>query len=344
MTCLFVPKKRPGIPKASLGLFLFLLSAAPFLFLSASCRLYRLEKKLDPVNAEFVSKVRYIITRKERKVFLELPDSEKKAFRENFWEIRDPDPDTEENEFKMTYFNRIEDANDLFVSDGIPGWLTDRGRIYILFGPPFERVTYAMGSGSDNKSREIWYYGSFPVIFVDSENTGQFKLITYNLTGLRSLNLMYLHVLSKAQGQALEAPEKARDFFDFNWRIKKDIIAENRIESTIEIDIPYNSIWLNAEGEILKTVLDVRLELKDSEDNIIWSYENAYEVASRDEELSELKGKKYKIKIPFILNQISTGLPPGKNLLYAVVRNRTGNEEAKKVMEVKMTKKEVMIF
>lgn len=324
--------------------FLFFFTTTSFLLLFSSCRLYRLEKKLNPVNAEFLSKVRYIITRNERKRFLELPDSEKKAFRENFWEIRDPDPDTEENEFRMEYFNRIEEANNLFVSDGIPGWLTDRGRIYILFGPPFERITYPIGSDPGSRSREIWYYGSFPVVFVDSTNTGQFKLVTLDLTQIRSYNLMYLHELSKAQHKALEAPEKARDFFDFNWRIKKGIIAEDRIESTIEIDIPYNIIWLNAEDEILKTVLDVELELKDSEDNIIWRYEDAFEVTAKDDELGKLKGKKYKIEIPFILNQNSTGLPEGRNLLYAVVRNRTGNEEAKKVMEVKMTKKEAKIF
>ena len=327
------------MPKIFLVSFLFFFTATSFLFLFSSCRLYRLEKKLNPVNAEFLSKVRYIITRKERKIFLELPDSEKKAFRENFWEIRDPDPDTDENEFKMEYFNRIETANELFVSDGIPGWLTDRGRIYILFGPPYERMTYAMGSASGNRSREIWYYGTFPVVFIDSENTGQFKLVTYDLTSLRSLNLNYLHAISKAQNQARGIPEETKDFFDFNWRIKKYIIAENRIEGTIEIDIPYNVIWLNAEGEILKTVLDVELELKDSEDNIIWRHEDAFEIAAKDEELGKLKGKKYKIEIPFILDQNSTGLPQGRNLLYAVVRNRSGNEEAKKVMEVKMTKK-----
>lgn len=67
------------------------------------------------MNAEFLSKVRYIINKKERKIFLELPDSEKERFKDEFWERRDPDPETEENEFKMEYFNRIEKANDLFM-------------------------------------------------------------------------------------------------------------------------------------------------------------------------------------------------------------------------------------
>jgi GWxTD domain-containing protein len=340
MTYLFVSRKRSATPRAYLGIFLILLSAASFLFLFSACRLYRLERRLDPANAEFLSKVRYLITRKERKIFLELPDSEKEAFRDNFWEIRDPDPYTEENELKMEYLERIETASELFVGEGKAGWLTDRGRIYILFGPPYERITYAMGSYPTNRNREIWYYGSFPVIFIDTANTGQYKLVTYDLTGLRSYNLMYLHEFSKAQDQALEAPEKARESFDFNWRIKKDIIAENRTEGIIEIDIPYKMIWFNADGDILKTVLDVELELKDSEDNIVWKHEEAFEVAVNDEELRKMMGKKYKIEIPFILSQDLTGLRKGKNLLYAVVRNRSGNEEAKKVMEFKMIKEQ----
>ncbi len=74
-----------------------------------------------------------------------MPPSERKNFREEFWKRRDLDPSTEENEFKMEYFNRIEKANDLFISEGRPGWLTDRGSIYILLGPPMNRLTYPMG-------------------------------------------------------------------------------------------------------------------------------------------------------------------------------------------------------
>jgi GWxTD domain-containing protein len=330
------------MPKSLLRLFL-LMSTSLFL-LFPSCRLLRLERRLDPESSEFLSKVRYIITRKERKIFLESPASEREKFKENFWEIRDPDPDTEENEFKMEYFERLDTADELFMGEGKPGWLTDRGWIYILFGPPLERITYTPGSGSINSGREIWYYGSFPVVFVDSSNTGQYKLITYDLTGLRDYNLMYMHEFSKAQGQALSAPDKARDSFDFNWRIRKKVIAENRIEGIIEIEIPYNAIWLHAEDEILKTVLDVELVLKDLEDNVIWRFEDAFEIAARDEELGGMKGKKHKIEIPFFLNQDLAGLRLGKNLLYAVVRNRTGNEEAKKVMEFKIAKQEIALF
>lgn len=286
------------------------------------------------MNAEFLSKVRYIITRKERKIFLELPDSEKEAFREEFWEIRDPNPDTEENEFKIEYFDRIETADELFVSEGRPGWLTDRGRIYVLFGPPWERITYPMGSNPESRCSEIWYYGSFPVIFVDSTCTGQYKLVTYDLTELRDLNLMFMHELSKAQDRAQQTiVGDEEDFFDFNWSVNKNVVDKNRAEGIIEIEIPYKVIWFSAEGDKLKTVLDVRLELMDVENNLIWEYAEAYEVEVKDDELREKKGKKFKIKIPFILSEKFNRLRLGRNLIYAIVTNRTGNEQVKKVME-----------
>jgi GWxTD domain-containing protein len=84
------------------------------------------------VNADFISKVRYILTKKERKIFLELALSEREQFIEKFWERRDPDPDTEENEFKMGYLNRVEKTSELFVSEVKLGWLTDRGRICFM--------------------------------------------------------------------------------------------------------------------------------------------------------------------------------------------------------------------
>ena len=132
---------------------------------TSACQLYRLERSLGPVNSDFLSKTRYIITREERKVFLEMPDSAKPEFIDEFWKRRDPDPDTEENEFKIEYFHRIDEADKTFLSEGRPGWLTDRGRILILFGFPIDRITERMGLETDGRCREIWNYGNFPVVY-----------------------------------------------------------------------------------------------------------------------------------------------------------------------------------
>ncbi len=323
-------KKPKTIPLALC--FLFLSSSFLVLF-SSSCRLYNLELKLDPVNADFLSKVRYIITKKERKIFLELPHSEKEQFIEEFWERRDPYPDTEENEFEMEYFNRIEKTTELFASEAKPGWLTDRGRIYILFGPPMDRLRYPMGGGSYSRCREIWYYGAFPVVFIDSTCTGVYSLVTYDLSNIRQLNLAYMHELSKAQAKAQATFGKEKRFFDFKWRVKKDVVEGDRVEGTITIEIPFGNIWYKSEGDMLETVLDVRLELKDSEGSLIWEYEEAFEIAIKEDELKENQNKMYEMEIPLILEKDLERLRQGKNLLHALIINRTGGEELKKVME-----------
>jgi len=328
-----IEKKSKAIP---LALCFFLLSSSFLVLFFSSCRLYNLERKLDPVNAEFLSKVGYIITSKERKIFLELPDSEKEQFKEEFWKRRDPDSDTEENEFKMEYLNRLEKASELFVSEAKPGWLTDRGRIYILFGPPMDRITYPMGGDPYSRCREVWLYGAFPVVFVDSTCTGNYLLVTYDLSSIRELNLMYMHELSKAQARAQHTFGKEKRFFDFKWRVKKEVVEADRVEGTITLEMPYGNIWYRSEGDMLETVLDVRLELKDFECSLVWEYEEAFEIAIKEDELKDRQKKEYKIEIPFILDKDLDRLRQGKNLLHAVLKNRTGGEELKKKMEFRL--------
>jgi len=82
--------------------------------------------------------VAYIITDQERAAFKNLPtNDEREKFIEQFWLVRDPTPGTPENEFKQEHYRRIAYANEHF-SSSIPGWKTDRGRIYIIYGPPDE--------------------------------------------------------------------------------------------------------------------------------------------------------------------------------------------------------------
>jgi len=87
----------------------------------------------------------YIITDEERRAFKNLQtDEEREQFIEQFWLRRDPTPDTMENEYKEEHYRRIAYANERFAS-GIPGWKTDRGRIYITFGPPDEIESHPSG-------------------------------------------------------------------------------------------------------------------------------------------------------------------------------------------------------
>ena len=138
--------------------------------------------------------VTYVITDEERRAFKKLQtDLEREKFIEEFWRRRDPDPDTEENEFKEEYYERIAYANEHF-SSGIPGWKTDRGRIWIMYGKPDERETHPMGGAYDRPSYhgggstttypfEIWFYRYLPGVgsgieieFVDPSGSGEYRI------------------------------------------------------------------------------------------------------------------------------------------------------------------------
>src|ERR1700738_1873640 len=89
--------------------------------------------------------VRWIITDEEKSAFMQLSnDEERDQFIEAFWQRRDPTPDTEENEFKEEHYRRIAYANEHYAA-GIPGWKSDRGRTYIVFGPADEIDSHPSG-------------------------------------------------------------------------------------------------------------------------------------------------------------------------------------------------------
>jgi GWxTD domain-containing protein len=96
----------------------------------------------------------YIITDEERSAFKQLSnDEERDNFIEAFWQRRDPTPDTEENEYKEEHYQRIAYANEHFAA-GVPGWKTDRGRIYIVFGKPDETDSHPSGGTYERPMEE----------------------------------------------------------------------------------------------------------------------------------------------------------------------------------------------
>jgi GWxTD domain-containing protein len=155
----------------------------------------KLRKELETPYKNWLNvDVGYIITDEERAAFKRLQtDEERQQFVESFWLRRDPTPDTEENEFKEEHYRRIAYANERFAS-GIPGWKTDRGRIYITFGPPDEIESHPSGGtyqrpweeGGGTTSTfpfEKWRYrwiegigSDINIEFVDTSMTGEYRM------------------------------------------------------------------------------------------------------------------------------------------------------------------------
>ena len=115
----------------------------------------KLRKELETPYRKWLNEdVAYIISDEERTAFKRLQtDEEREQFIEQFWLRRDPTPDTVENEFKEEHYRRIAYTNENFAS-GIPGWKTDRGRIYITYGPPDEKETHPSGGTYERPSEE----------------------------------------------------------------------------------------------------------------------------------------------------------------------------------------------
>ncbi len=154
-----------------------------------------LEKELQGPWKKWMNEdVVYIITDEEKRAFKQLKtDEERQQFVEQFWLRRDPTPDTEENEYKEEHYRRIAYANDHYAS-GIPGWKTDRGRIYIAYGPAdeidphpsggsYERPIEEGGGETSTYPFEDWRYryidgvGTNVIIeFVDTTMSGEYKI------------------------------------------------------------------------------------------------------------------------------------------------------------------------
>jgi GWxTD domain-containing protein len=118
----------------------------------------------------------YIISVDEGRAFRRLrTDDEREAFIEQFWLRRDPTPGTPKNEFKEEHYRRIAFANDNFTA-GIPGWKTDRGMIYMRYGPPDEIDSH--GATPSTYPYELWRYR-----FIEGMSTPEFEFVDLTMTG-----------------------------------------------------------------------------------------------------------------------------------------------------------------
>ena len=142
-------------------------------------------KDLAPPYQDWLKLVTYIIKDKERDVFLQLTnDRDRDLFIQSFWKLRDPTPGTPQNEFRDEIVKRFQEANRKFrFGSSREGWMTDRGRIYIILGPPTS-TEYIAGS-TELYPAEIWsYYGDvnkgmpvhFQLVFYQWRGAGELKL------------------------------------------------------------------------------------------------------------------------------------------------------------------------
>ena len=218
-----------------------LILLASFLFLLIRCGMLG-GPKLDPVSQDFYDYARLIMTREESDIFRHLPDSEARiGFISDFWAKRDPDPNTGQNEFQEEFFQRIADANRFFRGEGIPGWKTDRGRIYIFLGQPNKIEQRPYMRDPDIKGLIWWGYFDykFGVWFADRKGDGQYLIYEYSSSAGESL----YQVLQRVQQDQIR-------------RIGEDFGSRN-----IDFDVEYEL----DEGMLVVTIPLVELVFQEEE-------------------------------------------------------------------------------
>ncbi|MGB9906621.1 MAG: GWxTD domain-containing protein [Candidatus Saccharicenans sp.] len=151
--------------------------------------------KLDPESQEFYDVAQMIMSREEAKIFRLLPDAEsRREFIKEFWEKRDPFPETPRNEFRDEFMARIIYADQRFKEGG-KGRNTDRGRIYIFMGPPdkFEEI-FTHEDTSVRGSIIYWYYYNYGlgIEFVDERGTGQYRIRRYEGDFFEAMDILKL--------------------------------------------------------------------------------------------------------------------------------------------------------
>jgi GWxTD domain-containing protein len=275
--------------------------------------------KMDPISQEFYEYARLIMTKPEKDIFLMLPDKEsREEFIQDFWAKRDPDPQTEENEFKQEFYDRINYVNKHFI-EGIPGWKTDRGRIYIYLGPPDKIDQRPYINDPNIKGLILWGYYRYRlgIEFIDKAGDGRYTLGRQAGTG----------------GGLLEVIERAKfgqiydDSGDIGTVFSKFSLDFDREAGEIVIAIPVEVLSFESSENKLRAEFDFEFFIysrKDTE-KIRFNRQKTYE--STEEDILEMD----KIILTFPYD-----LKPGEYYVDVVVIVKPKIGKVRKIFKIKV--------
>jgi GWxTD domain-containing protein len=293
------------------------LLALPILFLAA-CGGTSRKVALDPDSAKFYDAARLIMTGQENAIFNHLPDADsRKEFIKDFWDKRDPDPDTGENEFKTEFESRVEYANKHFREGG-PGSNSDRGRLYIFIGRP-DKIDESFAHRDPTVRGSIiwWVYTDYQlgIEFVDETGTGAFKLRRYDGNFFEALDALKLGQYAR-DGSAFK-----KTFVDFRLRydsVKKEII----------ISLPVDSLNIVDDEGVPRVDLDFIIFVYPQEGGGKEKIEESRTFRTTDNELIAMK------EIGFTF---SRALPRGSHFVDVIIEGRQGAAgKIRKIFEVKV--------
>lgn len=282
---------------------------------------------MDPDSQAFYEHASLIMTKQEKDIFNHLPDAQsRRDFIADFWEKRDTDPDTEFNEFREEFYRRIEFANERF-REGIPGWKTDRGRIYIYFGEPDQQELRPMVSNpalSGFTGYILWQYYryGFAVMFVDKRGDGAYTFEPYvgDLGEGGGIVGDFFDAMERVQfGLPPKSSGFDKKYLDFNLKFIKDT-------KEFKVLIPTDSVTFLSEGDLLQADFDLQFEFyrKKSPEKKIYRENRRFEKPEED------IGRMKHIELTFTF----LGLSSGKYYVDVVITGRPDVGKARKIFDV----------
>jgi GWxTD domain-containing protein len=273
--------------------------------------------KMSPEHEEFYHYAQYFFTKNERKIFRHLTtDEAREKFIKNFWEIRDPNPYTDVNEFKLEIERRYEYVTTYRKEGPIPGWKTDRGRIYLLLGPPSDLAEDHFNRGNVLQ----WYYNEYNVYirFYDLRGDGVYRM------DLTTVSLALLDVLDNKKYFIVNKEGK------LNWEILDFGFSYDNKAKEIHIDVDAKRLNFEKDPEdsddmIAKIKINLVIYPSDKTENFI-KYSKVKTAKVRKEKLLE---KNAVISVNFPLE-----LPQGKVEIDAIVSDFFGDAVYRKFIKL----------
>ena len=271
-----------------------------------------LNVQLDPESRDFYESARLIMTDAEQDIFIHLPDAEaRKEFIQEFWVKRDPDPDTEVNEAKQEFQRRLEYVNRRF-REGRRGANTDRGRIYLLLGPPEKSDEYPfLGGGAGGEILWIYYKYDLGVYFVDANGTGSYAMGTILGNLFEAIERAKLGVMFSEQSAPVNF-----DKFD---------LAYDKDRSEFRLTIPAKKLSFKNENGALTADFDFTF----------YVYKEGAAKKEMFIDAKNFRGKAEDLnKSAEIVFTFTRELPPGKIYVDVIVDGKEANGKSRKIFKI----------
>lgn len=288
--------------------------------------------------------VGYISTDDERKEYKKLAlTKEKQKFIIWFWARRDPNPDTDWNEFREEFYRRADFANENFMEKGLEGWETARGMVYIILGPP-ENKWEELIPGRGSRPAIFWLYDQFPsvlldpmepLVFFDKYRNGHYYLVSpdirdrlqsaYRRRLIRHLRFdliprEFYQVFKEANEKAIKnvdlkfedvlAEDIHKDIpelpaIPFQWEVDFEAITLNKIKLNILITIKYRDISYFQKESTYNATLGLLIRLLQDNGHCHNEFQDELKVSLTEDELKTKANEKLKYNCSF-------SAPPGE--------------------------------